>query len=222
MRALVLLLLVSVGMLLAADKKKSEPILGQSDAVDITATVYLDREEMTQLLGAEVDKNIYIVEMKVRPKGATPVRIMLDDFILLKTDDGQRTTPFAPSQLAADAGLTLRSERIGGWAAQGNGPIWGGVGGGRPQRMPGMGTNQAGNTTSNPETIKAKEVEKKPGEKAPNPLLDLLKAKCLPEKETTDTVTGLLFFPLDGKVRLKNLMMIYKSPGGKMELAFQR
>jgi hypothetical protein len=221
MRTLLFLTLVA-GCALAADPKKSNPVLGQSDAVDVTAIIYLDRAEMTQALGHELDKNIYLAEVKVRPKGEKKIRIALDDFTLLKTDDGQRTAPFAPSQLAADGGLSLQSQRLSGWAAQGNGPVWGGVGDQRPRQLPGMGPSTAGSSTANPETVTAKETAKKPGEKAPNPLLDLLKAKCLPEVETNEAVSGLLYFPLDGKVRLKHLTLIYKGPGGKMEMVFQR
>jgi hypothetical protein len=161
------------------------------------------------------------VEVKVRPKGEKPLRINLDDFVILKSDDGQRSTPFAPSQIASTGGLALRSERIGGWAHQGNGPVWGGVGGQGPSRLPGSG-GAIGNQTSGANGVGIQAETKTGAEPSDNPLLTLLKSKVLPEKETTETVSGLLFFPLEGKLKLKHLSMLYKAPSGKMEIVFQR
>jgi hypothetical protein len=149
------------------------------------------------------------------------LRINLDDFVILKSDDGQRSTPFAPSQIASTGGLTLKSERIGGWAHQGNGPVWGGVGSRGPSRMPGSG-GQMGSATGGADATGVQAQTKTGTEPADNPLLATLKAKCLPEKETTEPVSGLLYFPLEGKLKLKNITLQYKAPAGKMEVVFQR
>ena len=203
-----------------ADKKQVEPGFASSDEVEITATMHIDHAEITKLLGVELEKHIYVVEVKVRPKGEKPLRISLDDFVILKTDDGQRSTPFAPSQIASTGGLTLKSERIGGWAHQGNGPVWGGVGSQRPGRLPGNGGAMGSQTGGAATGVQAQ--TKTGAEPADNPLLAVLKSKVLPEKETTEIVTGLLYFPLEGKLKLKNLNLLYKAPGGKMEIVFQR
>lgn len=212
--------LLAACVLFGADnKKKIEPAFAQSEVIDLTAQAFLDKAEIDSLLGVSIDKGIYLVRVTVRPKGEKPVRIALDDFTLLKQDDGQRTTPFAPSQIAATSGLTLQSQRMSGWGSQGNGPVWGGIGGGRPSRMPGNG-GAVGNSTASVETVTATEKESTKPAGAANPVLDALKAKGLPEKETSDPVEGFLYFPIDGKVKLKDLLLIYKAPGGKMELRF--
>lgn len=218
------ILVVSLALLAAsawADKKRIEPGFASSDEVEITATMHIDHAEITQLMGVELEKHIYVVEVKVRPKGEKPLRINLDDFVILKTDDGQRSTPFAPSQIASTGGLTLKSERIGGWAHQGNGPVWGGVGSQRPGRLPGNG-GAMGSQTGGADATGVQAQTKTGTEPADNPLLTVLKSKVLPEKETTEIVTGLLYFPLEGKLKLKNLNLLYKAPGGKMEIVFQR
>lgn len=218
------ILAVSLALLtssLWAQKKTIEPGFASSDEVEITATMHIDRAEITQLVGAELEKHIYVVEVKVRPKGEKPLRINLDDFVILKTDDGQRSTPFAPSQIASTGGLALKSERIGGWAHQGNGPVWGGVGSRAPGRLPGNG-GAIGSQTGGSDATGVQAQTKTGTEPADNPLLTVLKAKVLPEKETTETVSGLLYFPLEGKLKLKNLSLLYKAPGGKMEIVFQR
>lgn len=202
-----------------AQKKVVEPGYASDDEVEITAKMHIDRAEITQLVGAELEKHIYVVEVKVRPKGEKPLRINLDDFIILKSDDGQRSTPFAPSQIAASGGLTLKSQQVGGWAHQGNGPVWGGVGR-APSRLPSNGGAIGSQTAGTDTGIQAQ--TKAGDEKTDNPLLTVLKAKVLPEKETTEPVSGLLYFPLEGKLKLKNLSLIYKAPAGKMEVVFQR
>ena len=207
-------------LVLGGDKKKIEPGFAQSDEVDLTASAYLDKAEIDRLLGVPLDKGIYVVQVKVRPKGEKPIKIALDDFSILKQDDGQRSTPFAPTQIASSSGLTLQSQRLSGWGAQGNGPVWGGIGGGRPRQMPGNG-GAIGSATAGPEVVQATEKEGKEPTGG-NPLLEALKSKCLPEKETNEPVEGLLYFPLDGKVKLKDLVLFYKAPGGKMELRFER
>jgi hypothetical protein len=218
------ILAVSLALLATSawsQKKQIEPGFASSDEVDITATMHIDRAEITQLVGAELEKHIYVVEVKVRPKGEKPLRVNLDDFVILKTDDGQRSTPFAPSQIASSTGLTLKSERIGGWAHQGNGPVWGGVGSRGPSRLPGNG-GAMGSQTGGADATGVQAQTKTGTEPTDNPLLTVLKAKVLPEKETTETVSGLLFFPLEGKLKLKNINLLYKAPGGKMEIVFQR
>jgi hypothetical protein len=55
----------------------------------------------------------------------------------------------------------------------------------------------------------------------PNPLLAVLTAKILPEKELTDTVSGLLYFQMVGKLKPKDLELHYKGPAGKLALRFK-
>ena len=43
----------------------------------------------------------------------------------------------------------------------------------------------------------------------------------LPDKESLQPVSGLLYFPLDGKVKIKDLEMFYKGPAGKLSIEFR-
>jgi len=52
-------------------------------------------------------------------------------------------------------------------------------------------------------------------------LLEALKAKQLPQKESAAAVEGFLYFPLDGKHKLKNLAVLYRGPAGKLDLEFE-
>jgi hypothetical protein len=52
-------------------------------------------------------------------------------------------------------------------------------------------------------------------------LLEALKAKQFPEKESATPVEGYLYFPLDGKHKLKNLAVLYRGPAGRLNLEFE-
>ena len=53
-------------------------------------------------------------------------------------------------------------------------------------------------------------------------MLIALKEKQLKGSEIRDWESGLLYFPLEGKQKLKDMVLIYKSPAGRLVLAFGR
>jgi hypothetical protein len=48
----------------------------------------------------------------------------------------------------------------------------------------------------------------------------VLKAKVLPDTESMEPVEGLLYFLVDGKVKPKDLRIIYQGPAGKLIMEF--
>ena len=85
-----------------------------------------------------------------------------------------------------------------------------------PQQLPGNG-GSAGNGAGGT----AAEAKMNDGRKDPvNPLLATLKAKVLPEKETAQPVSGLLYFPLE-KQKLKDLELDYSGPAGPLKIRFR-
>jgi hypothetical protein len=80
----------------------------------------------------------------------------------------------------------------------------------------GSGGSSPGNPT--PKTINTKMDSKNQGNAT---LLQALKAKQLPTQDAKDEVSGYLYFPLDGKHKLKNLAILYRGPAGKLNLEFQ-
>lgn len=219
--AMILTCIVPIAVL-AADKKL--PLETTSnELVEITASPLIDKDEIRHELGAELTPGIIVVRVRVRPLSDSPVKINRDDFVLLSDKDGQRSTPYAPSQIAGNSTLMVTQTGTRGSMAsgQGNGPIWGGIPGtgGRPQRMPGNG-GSAGNGPAVEGPLEAK-VENAPKSDKENPLLAVLKEKVLPEKEVTSPVTGLLYFQIEGKVKPKDLELYYKTSGGKLGLRFR-
>ncbi len=204
------LIVVSALPAFGAKKVVSPTTSAGNEQVDIVATIVLAEDEVKQKLGADPGKGIVLLEVKVTPKTDQPVQVSPDDFILLAHDDGERSKPFEPEELAGQGAMVLskttdRAQKTGQSIGLG-GIMMGGVGaGGSP-----------GNPT--PTAVKTKMDEKNKGDAS---LLDALKAKQMPAKESTEEVSGYLYFPLDGKHKLKNLAVLYRGPAGKLDLEFQ-
>lgn len=206
-RAFFLTAIFSVS-LLAADKGKSREISGGNDIVDITATAFIDRADVTNLLGRDPGIDLIIVQVKVAPKADNKVQVWRDDFTLLSGRDGQRSQAMEPSQIAGRGALmvTQQGARRGGMMGQDRGPVFGGG-------IPGMGSRGGVGTSAGPAESKTS-VQSTTDDKD-NPLLAVLKEKTLPDKETNDPVSGLLYFLLDGKPpKVKDLSLIYKGAVG--------
>lgn len=212
------LMLLAASASLAADKK---PPAGQSsnDQLEVSATVYNDKDEVRKLVGSDLGGSIVVIDVRLTPKGDQEIAISRDDFLLRSEKDGQRAGPFAPSQIAGSGALVVsQTGRAGpGFGAENTGPIWGGIGGGRPQRLPGQGAavgNAGGETaaqTAAQDDPKAKD----------NPLLATLKLKELPQKKTAEPSSGLLYFLLEGKHKAKDLVLDYHGPAGKVVVRFK-
>jgi len=187
-----------------------------NEMIDISATAITDRDQIKQELGSDFGGDIYLVRVTVRNVSDKPFQVSLDDFMLVSSKDGQRAEPYAPSQLAGGASLALTPQGTrGGIGAGPRSPVWGGIGG------IGLGGGGVGNTGSVTTGVEAK-VENSKSD-SDNPLLAVLKDKCLQEKEITDSVSGLLYFPKvgDGKIKPKDLELHYKGPAGKLSLRFR-
>jgi hypothetical protein len=215
MRSLAIVAGVTAAAVLCASDKKIPLHSTENDLVEITATALADREAVQQALGSDLGGHYILVQVRVSPKDGNKIKIDRDDFVLRTDRDGQRTTPFAPSQIAGRGALiiTQGGSRGGGYVGPsdtGYGPYGppimnGGLMGG------GGGSGGGGETQT---TIKSGAKDKV------DPILDVLKEKILPEKETDAPVSGLLYFPME-KQKLKDLELIYKTPEGKLTLRFK-
>jgi hypothetical protein len=194
----------------AAKKVVSPQTSAGNEDVDILATITLSEEEVTQKLGVDPGKGIVILQVRVTPKTDKPLRIDPDDFILLAHDDGERTKPFEPAEIAGDGALVVKNtanqtaaKKTG--ASVGFGGMIAGGGGASP-----------GN--SKPVALGSTMDTKSKGNKE---LLEALKAKQLNIKETNEPVEGYLYFSLDGKHKLKDLAVLYRGPAGRLDLEFE-
>lgn len=204
-----------------AAEKPVGPVSSEDELLVVTAEVAAGKERAAKLLGQDPGMELIVVDVKVAPRGDTKVAVSLDDFTLISRKDGQRSQPLAPSQIAGrDALVVAQGGRGGGGIGTMNprGPIWGGVPGtsSRPQRLGGDDAITTGGTTETKATVTTGAASKD------NPLLALLKEKALPQRETNEPMTGLLYFFLDGKHKRKDLELMYKSPAGRLILDFEK
>ncbi|MDQ6678084.1 MAG: hypothetical protein M3Z09_12390 [Acidobacteriota bacterium] len=176
-------------------------------SASLEATIYADPESVRQAVGDDLGNHYIVVRVKLSPKsGKLPVQ--LDDFLLKTDKDGERSHPFAPTQIAGQGALVVSQTVTGGGGshAEDPDPRW---------RMGMPGGGGFGNAAS---TIGAK--AKMQQDEKENPLVHTLAGKMLPEKETGETVTGLLYFPME-KQRVKDLELIYTTPSGKLSVRFR-
>lgn len=221
-RAAFLLPLLSA-LALAGEKKQIGPPSMGNDFVEIAVTPYVTRDDAAKALGADPGPGIVIMELKITPKLGKTLDVSPDDFTLLATNDGQRSGPYAPTQIAGSGSLVVHQQtgRTSGRFGNDNpnGPIIGGMPGtgSRPRQLPGNGGGVGNSSVTESDT----QVRNQKSE-ANSPLLTVLKEKVLPTIKTDEPVGGLLYFPLDGKHKLKDLELLYKGTAGKLTLEFKR
>ena len=197
-----------IAVTLVAAEKKPLPGKDGNEKLDIEATAIIDKDEIKSILGLELDPAFVLVKVRITPKEEA-IKIWLDDFYLFDFREGSKSQPFQPGQIAGKGKMVV-STVYSGSSGHSNRPTWGvGMGG----MGSGVGNGQAQGTA------KAK-IESGAAEKD-NPLLAALKEKVLKEVETKETVTGYLYFSLEGKKKLKDLELYYKSPQqGKLTITF--
>jgi hypothetical protein len=199
--------MLAAASLLAEKKIVSPTTSASNDQIDMVATISLAEEEIAQKIGADPGKGVALLDVRVTPKTDKPVQLSPDDFILLAYDDGERSKPFDPAELAGQGALLVKTttngkvSRTSGFG--GLGPI-------------GMGSGPESARKS--DTLSSKMDTTNEGRKR---LLEQLKAKQFQQKETADPVEGYLYFPLDGKHKLKNLAVLYRGEAGKLKLVFE-
>lgn len=195
---------------LQASKKVISPVTtGSNEQLDLEATITLAEPEVAQQIGADPGKGVVLLKVRVTPKTDTPIQISPDDFILLAHDDGERSKPFEPAEIAGTGALVVSNAPQ---AAQKKTSGFGGMGG-----MIGGGSGSSpGN--SRPVTLNSKMNSNAKGDEK---LLHALEEKQLKATESAKPVEGFLYFPLDGKHKLKNLAVLYRGPAGKLNLEFE-
>ena len=211
MRSLLALFLIPAAF--AAHKPQPTPTAKTGNAqVELTATLYADKTSIQQLLGSDLGGYYVVIDVRLAPKNNEKLKVFRDDFQLRTDRDGEKSKPFAASQIAGRGALVVsRTYDGGGIAAENGGPVFGGGIGG----MGVGGIGNAGSTVSNTSRVDHGAKNKE------NPLLGVLNEKILAEKETDQPVSGLLYFPMEPKQKIKDLELTYSGPGSKLMLRFR-
>jgi hypothetical protein len=199
---------LSAAGLFASKKVVSPTTSASNEQVDIVATISMTRDEVTRKLGADAGEGVVLLDVRVTPKTDKPMLVDPDNFILLAHDDGERSEPFDPAELAGRGAMIVAAKPANvkkSSSMVGFGGIVGGGGGASP-----------GNPKETAMTTKMD--EKSQGN---DKLLEALKARQFPMKESIEPVQGFLYFPLTGKHKLKNMELLYRGSAGKLNLDFQ-
>jgi hypothetical protein len=199
------LLVLAALPLLAKDQKAYNQI--SADTVTLSGKLYMDPETVKQLVGNDLGGHYLVVQMTVTPKGEKPLNVQLSDFQMFCEGDGDRSQPQTPAEIAAADSMVLKRGQSGiGSLGEETGTSWSGVGfggrGGKKKQDDSETTTKMKKGTKD-DTLKASLTE-----------------KGLPEKETTQPVSGLLFFPMEKK-KMKDLVLFYNTPNGKLRLYFK-
>jgi hypothetical protein len=214
---------IALALLCAAAARNNESAKpaearGENESVAIAATVYAKPEAVKEVLGSDLGGHYIVVAVEVTPRFGKEVAINRDDFILKTDKDGERSGPFAPSQIAGRGAMVIR--QTGGAGATGmhdnDGPVLGGYPGsmGPPRRLGGDGVGSAGAPAGAEAKTRTGSHEKE------DPMLGVLKEKELPETKTDKPVSGLLYFPME-KQKVKDLELRYAVSGDKITMRFR-
>jgi len=207
LRISVLALLLAAS-LIAGKSKTTGPSKNENQGVAISATVILDREQIKETLGSDLEGHYILVNVTVTPKFGGTVDVHRDDFMLKTDKDGERTAPHVASQIAGKGALVVTQKTTSGSTS---GPQFG-----SPYDYPAYGGGVGGGPTQ----ITEAQGKMNSSAKGDTPLMKLLNEKILPEKKSDGPVSGLLYFPLE-KQKQKDLELIYNTPDGKLTLRFR-
>ena len=187
MKARILILLAGMAVLASAahDKRIVGTAMGENQDLILHVTLYVDPMSVNQAVGTDMGGNFFVAEVKIEPKYGKEITIDRDDFVLRTDKDGEKTTPFAPSEIAGRGTLVVKQQRVGGNEGS---ILYGGV---APQVNGGAVFKDG---------------------KADSPLEKTLSAKVLPEGKTDKPASGMLYFSMD-KQKLKDLELLYGPPG---------
>lgn len=200
-----ILLGVVFGLFCFGGERKQLPGQAGNDDVDLEGSVILTHDEVTSAVGGDIGEGYVVVRVKVIPKGGKPLRIGPDDFTMISRKDGQRSTALAPSEIAGKGALVVKHG-----ATDGSKSSWGAGG------MGGMVGSSPG--TVQRDVIQGTQID---DNAKGNPALAALTAKALPDKETKTPMEGLLYFSINGKLKPKDVGLIYKGDAGKLVMEFE-
>jgi len=208
----VIVLFLVAGSLFASKKIISPTSTAGNDNVDITVILTLAESEVTEKLGVDAGPGIVLAEVRVANKTDHAIQVSPDDFILLAHDDGERAHAFTPNEIAGKGAMVLKTapSRTGSIGAQPNTTVVAGIY--IPRKSTPAKDSKDAVDNSGQMDDKSAGNEK---------LLEALKAKQLKGGDTTDSVEGYLYFPLDGKHKLKNMAVLYRGAAGRLDLEFE-
>ena len=202
------LLFIAAIVLWPAGKKTVGTARGENEDLIVTATIYTTPDDVKELLGNDLEGHFVVVEVKVEPKYGKEANVDRDDFTLRNLETAEKSTPFAPAQIAGRAALVVKHNEDD--TKTSHKPTFsGGIGG----LGTGSGSSSGGGGYGSAKMQNADEPKDAALEK-------LLIDKQLPDKKSDQPVSGLLYFAFE-KVKMKDLQLDYGQKPNRMSLKFK-
>ena len=219
-RRMFAVLLVPAYLMTAGPKRTTATLKGENEDLILTATIYIDPQEIKQLVGSDLEGHYFVADVKIEPKYGKEIAVDPDDFVLRTNKDGEHTQPYEASQVVGKNVIVISPAKAGADnSGVQTGPTYGGmpvpVGGPIPYPSDGvMVGGGSGGVDTNKATVHISSDEKD------NPLEKALDQKMLPRKKTEQPVSGLLYFPME-KQKMKDLELLYGGKENRITLRFR-
>jgi len=206
--------LLATVLTVGAAKKNVATAKAENEDLILTVTMHIDPADIKEVIGDDLGGHYIVAEVNVEPKFGKDIALDHDDFVLRTDKDGERTRPYAASQIAGNGALIVSHVQGQGAASPGwqntKVPV---------VRPPGMGGNGIGGG-SETDTSSAKATPQTDEGKKENPLKKTLEGKVLPQGKTKEPVKGLLYFPME-KQKMKDLELVYGGQENRIRLRFK-
>jgi hypothetical protein len=196
-----------------AGKKTVGVARGENEDLIVTVSLYISPEDVKELLGNDLGGHFVVADVKVEPKYGKEVTVARDDFMLRDLETVEKSTPFAPSQIAGKAALVIKRAGDSDDDTSKKGsrrPTFSGIG------IGGMGS--PGEPTGKDRNVSAKMQNADDPKDAA--LEKLLNEKQLAEKSTDKPDSGLLYFAFE-KVKLKDMQLDYGGKTNRIVMRFK-
>ncbi len=219
----IVLCLLGASLLAGAGKKTLPSGRGESESVEVTGVLYTAKEDIQALLGSDLGGHYTVIQVRVASRFGREIEVRRDDFLLRTDKDGEKSTPFAASQIAGRGALVISQKA-------GAGSEGGGVQMGSPTTYPGdypPGSYPGGYPTpgiagggGDTDKGSVQATARSSARDKVNPLEKILGDRMLPTKKTDQPVSGLLYFPME-KQKMKDLELVYGGRENRITLRFK-
>jgi len=209
MRFRVIAIALAAVLTVGAAKKNVATSKAENEDLILTVTLHPDPADIKELIGDDLGGHYIVAEVNVEPKFGKDIVVDHDDFYLRTDKDGERTRPYAASQIAGSGALIVAHVAGQGAASPGwqNTQI--------PIIRPGpSGIGSGSETDTSAPKVTTEEVKNE------NPLKKLLESKVLPQGKTKEPIKGLLYFPME-KQKMKDLEIVYGGQENRIRLRFK-
>jgi hypothetical protein len=190
--------------------------------MEVRARLVRDRQEITSLLGNDLDGDFILVELDLKPLYGAKIELKRGDFLMRSYRNNDTSTAQSPDRIAGGSELVLgkaETVTVGIYSQRTSGiPVGGAPGTGtRPRRIGGEDPITGGGVKSSEKSEVSQHDRTGEGD-----LLSRLESNELPLGEVDDVVHGYLYFQLNPKDKPKQLTLNYHGPGGEFQIHFDK